>query len=425
MIASNVYLWGTKIGIVVQEDEHDIPKFSYDKDFLSSGMELSPIVMPLSNKIYSFPMLNNETFHSLPGLIADSLPDRYGNRLIERYLIQKGRRIEDFSIVERLLYTGKRAMGALEYMPEKKFDNTKDSSIDIDALVKLASDILSERENINIKAKNPTMEQIIKVGTSAGGMRAKAIIAWNKNTNDIRSGQIDNLEGYEYWIMKFDGVKGNIDDPETAHFTRIEYAYYLMALACKINMNECRLYEENNRFHFMTKRFDRLKNGQKLHMQTLGAIAHYDYNLSGEYSYEDAFWVMNKLKLNQDDVEQFYRRMVFNVIARNQDDHVKNISFLMDKKGVWKLSPAYDMTYSFNPKGTWTNKHQMLINNKSENISLNDLLKCANYMNISTTRAKNIIKDVKEGVSSWEEFAQKAFIPKKEIEEIKNNFVLL
>ncbi|MBR2068468.1 MAG: type II toxin-antitoxin system HipA family toxin [Candidatus Gastranaerophilales bacterium] len=425
MILSNVYLWGSKVGIIAQEDEHSIPKFSYDKDFISSGIELSPIVMPLSNKIYSFPTLNSKTFYLLPGLIADSLPDRYGNRLIERYLIQQGRKIEDFSIVERLLYTGKRAMGALEYMPEKQIGKTKDSSIDIDALVKLASDILSERENINIKVKNPTMEQIIKVGTSAGGMRAKAVVAWNKDTNDIRSGQIDNLEGYEYWIMKFDGVKGNVDDPETASYTKIEYAYYLMALACKINMNECRLYEENSRFHFMTKRFDRIENGQKLHMQTLGAIAHYDYNLAGEYSYEDAFWVMNKLNLEQNDIEQFYRRMVFNVIARNQDDHVKNISFLMDKKGTWTLSPAYDMTYSYNPIGVWTNKHQMLINNKSEDISMDDLLKCANYMNISSIRAKNIIKDVKEGVSSWEEFAKKAFIPKKETEEIRNNFVLL
>ena len=418
MIAANVYLWGTKIGLVIQNDLSDIPKFSYDKDFLKSNIELSPVVMPLSSKIYSFPSLNKKTFYMLPGLLAESLPDSYGTKLIEKYLSMQNRKLESLSAVERLLYVGKRAMGALEYLPEMEFCDNKTDFVDINSLVEIASEILSQRENSSLKEKKPQMESIIKVGTSAGGARAKAIIAVNKKTNEIKSGQISPLKDYEYWIIKFDGVLNNDS------YTKVEYAYYLMAKNAGITMNECKLYEENNRFHFMTKRFDRRDDGQKLHMQSLGAIAHYDYNTPGVNGYEQAADVMYKLKLNQDEIEELFRRMVFNVMARNQDDHVKNISFLMNKKGVWHLAPAYDVTYSYNPSSYWTKRHQMSVNSKLDDFNVNDFLKSAKYMNISEIRAKNIIEKVRTSLFNWLEFAQEANVDETQANEIKNNLIL-
>lgn len=423
MIGAEVYLWGTKIGTVIQESVSDIPKFSYDKNFINSGIELSPIVMPLSNRVYSFPILSKQTFYNLPGLLADSLPDKFGTKLIERYLNDSGRNIEDFCAVERLLYVGSRAMGALEYRPAMDVIKTKSSSINLDSLVELASEILSNKEKVHFREKNPTMEQIIKVGTSAGGARAKAIIAWNRKTNDIKSGQINNNNDYEYYIIKFDGVKNNQDNSNDCAFTRIEYAYYLMALDAKINMSHCELLKENNRYHFMTKRFDRISN-QKLHMQTLGALAHYDFNNPGVNSYEQASKIMYKLNLNQVEIEQFFRRMVFNVIARNQDDHVKNISFLMNKKGVWSLSPAYDVTYAYNPNNFWLKNHQMSINSKLNNFKKEDIIACAQFMNISKAKIEKIITDVQNSILKWEEFAQIAFVPEEEMLEIKKNFIL-
>lgn len=426
MIAE-VYLWGTRIGAVKQDTVTDIPVFNYDVNFLESKIEVSPIVMPLSRELYSFPALSEQTFHGLPGMLADSLPDKFGNKVLEKYLSDQGRDFNSISAVERLLYTGSRGMGALEFRPEKNYVTAKNTSIDINALVKVASDILSERTATHYSADEVTMEQIINIGTSAGGARAKAVIAWNKKTNDIRSGQISAGEGYEYYLIKFDGVENNKDKEKEADdkaYTRIEYAYYLMATAAKIKMEKCSLLNRDNNYHFMTKRFDRGDNGEKVHMQTLGAIAHFDYNMPRAHSYEQAVQVMQKLRLKQSEVEQFYRRMVFNILAQNRDDHVKNISFLMDKYGTWRLSPAYDITYAYNPTNKWLSQHQMTMNGKGDNFTLADFYEAGLNMNLSKAKIKAILNDVLEAIDGWEEFAVQAKIPEEKMLFIKKKLFL-
>lgn len=426
MDVAEVYLWGTRIGAVAQDGIGGIPKFNYDKAFLGSRIEVSPIVMPLSERIYSFPALSKQTFHGLPGLLADSLPDKFGTKLIERYLAERGRSLQSLTAVERLLYTGKRGMGALEFFPQRNYIMTEDTSVDINALVELASMILTDRENIHISAKEDVMEQIINVGTSAGGARAKAVIAWNRQTGDIRSGQIDAGEEYEYWLIKFDGVKNNKDksDKEDGQaYTRIEYAYYLMAREAGIIMSDCQLYQESGHYHFMTKRFDRNDAGEKIHMQTLGALAHYDYNIPGAYSYEQAAHIIEKLEIGQKAVEQFFRRMVFNIIMRNQDDHVKNISFLMSKAGRWSLAPAYDITYASDEANYWLARHQMSMNGKTENFETDDFYECGKAMNLSKAKVKRILEEVRTAVSLWEQCAQKAFLMERDMEAVKAQFL--
>lgn len=428
MDVAEVYLWGTRIGAVAQDGIDDIPKFNYDKEFLRSGIEVSPIVMPASGRIYSFPALSRQTFYGLPGLLADSLPDKYGTKLIERYLAERGRNIQSLTAVERLLYTGKRGMGALEFFPQKNYGVAEDAPVDINAMVELASAILTNRENIHISTQDNAMEQIINVGTSAGGARAKAVIAWNRQTGDIRSGQIDAGKGYEYWLIKFDGVKNNKDkgDKEDGQaYTRIEYAYYLMAREAGIIMSDCRLYQESGRYHFMTRRFDRDEAGGKIHMQTLGALAHYDYNMPGVYSYEQAAHIIERLEIGQKVVEQFFRRMVFNIITRNQDDHVKNISFLMSRTGQWHLAPAYDITYASDMGNYWLAKHQMSMNGKTENFESEDFYACGKAMNLSKARVKKICEEVKASTLLWEQCAREAFLEERDMEEVKAQFLHL
>ena len=429
MIAAEVFLWGTRIGVVLQEDSNVVAKFNYDENFLKSQIEVSPIVMPLSKQVYSFPALSKDTFKGLPGMLCDSLPDKFGTKLVERYLSEQGRNIQEFTAVERLCYVGKRGMGALEYVPAKEYFSTPDQSLNLDTLVQLASDILSERESVHVKGDNQAMEQIIKVGTSAGGARAKAVIAWNEETKDIRSGQVEAGKGYGYWLIKFDGVKNNKDKgdkEDSPEYTRIEYAYHRMAIAAGIDMSECRLYEENGNYHFMTKRFDRdSEDGTKIHMQSLGAMAHYDFNEPGVYSYEQAATILYQLGMGQKEIEQLYRRMVFNVIARNQDDHVKNISFLMDKKGKWILAPAYDITYSYDKTNSWLAKHQMRINGKVDNFTMADLRETASRMNIGKRRMEKIVEEVRIAVSNWKDFAESVGVREKMYDEIKNNLYLV
>ena len=427
MISAEVYLWGTRIGVVAQEDVSSIPVFNYDDRFLQSGIEVSPLTMPLSKRIYSFSGLNRDSFHGLPGLLADSLPDKFGTKLIERYLAEQGRDLKSLTSVERLCYVGNRGMGALEYVPALGYVNGPDETINIDALVKLASDILSESESIQIQENGRVMEQIIKIGTSAGGARAKAVVAWNEETKDIRSGQIDAGSGYGYWLIKFDGIENNRDkgDKEDGpSYTKIEYAYYLMALAAKINMSECRLYQESDHFHFMTRRFDRdIQTGKKKHMQTLGALAHYDYNSPGVYSYEQVAQIIYKLGMGQKEIEQLFRRMVFNVMARNQDDHVKNISFLMDNRGTWTLAPAYDVTFAYEPHNFWLSKHQMSINGKVDSISKDDICVCGKKMNISKKKIENIVEEVGNAVSNWEIYAEQAKLNEDVMMQIKKQLI--
>ena len=422
MIGAEVYLWGTKIGTVVQNTANDIPRFMYDSGFIKSNIEISPIMMPLSAQIYSFPRLNEETFHGLPGLLADSLPDKFGTRIINEYLAKQGRSIESLTAVERLCYVGSRGMGALEYVPQKGMESP-DQSIDIDDLAKLADKILSERKDINIKADEQAMEQLIKVGTSAGGARAKALIAWNEETKDIRSGQIDAGKGYSYWLLKFGNVSNNKDkdtESDGKEYSKIEYAYYLMTKDAGINMSECQLIETKEGIHFATKRFDREdKTNKKIHMQSLGGLAHYDFNDAGAHSYEQAAYVMRKIKLAQTEIEQLFRRMIFNEVSKNYDDHVKNVSFLMDRNGKWTLSPAYDMTFSYNPNSIWTSRHQMKINGKRENIEMEDLVACGKNMDISNKKINEILSQIIEAVKKWPQYAEAVKLNEVYMEEIK------
>jgi serine/threonine-protein kinase HipA len=425
-MAAKVILWGREIGAVALEDGRDVATFQFMPEFVNSGIEVSPIVMSLSDRIYSFPNLPNNAFKGLPGLLADSLPDYFGNLLINKWLESQGREADSINSVERLCYTGRRGMGALEYEPTLGPFRGISAEIDIDTLSELAAEILSQREDLKVvfdsNDRKNALLQILRVGTSAGGSRAKAIIAWNRKTNEVYSGQVKAGKDFEYWILKFDGViEGEGDELfDLKGYGAIEYAYYKMATAAGIQMNPCTIFPESNRRHFLTQRFDRKRDGEKMHMQSLGAIAHYNYKDKQGYSYEQALLIIRKLGLPMSSIEQQYRRMVFNIIARNQDDHVKNIAFLMNKSGKWMLSPAFDVTYSYNPTGIWTKYHQMTMNNKKDDFELKDFIACANAAYIKRGRAKQIMEEVREIISKWEEFADEAEVLPSHKRKIKN-----
>jgi len=419
----DVKLWGVSVGAAYWEQKTKSASFEYYPNFIKKGLEVSPISMPLSSNIYSFPELNFKTFKGLPGLLADSLPDKFGNDLINRWLAMQGRESDSYSPIERLLYLGKRSMGALEFEKAEKIGFNRTSTIEIDSLVKAASIALDGKNklNTNLNDEEKALLEIIKVGTSAGGARAKAVIAFNDTTKEVRSGQSGAPKGFEHWLLKLDGVTNTVlGDPQ--HFGRIEYAYYKMAIQCGIEMTECRLLEENNRAHFMTKRFDRVGEKEKIHMQTLCGLAHYDFNIPGAYSYEQLFMIMRQLRLPYKDAEQVYRRMVFNIVARNQDDHTKNFSFLMDKEGIWRLAPAYDIAYSYNPSGEYTFRHQMSVNGKTDNFIKQDLLAVASSMHIKKPEA--IIEEIIDSVANWSKQAADVNIPSSIIESISKTHLL-
>ena len=417
---AEVYLWGTRIGIIHQDITKAFASFEFDNDFMDSGIEVSPFRMPLGRNIYEFPTLIGEPFYGMPGLVSDSLPDRFGNAVIEQWLMSLGKSLSDFTAIDRLCYTGKRGMGALEYVPASTDIKDIDENINIKEMVKFASDILADREEITLKANdNFTYAQLVQVGSSAGGARAKAVIAWNEKTNEVRSGQTQLGPGYDYWLLKFDNVSKNGDHglEDKPEYTLIEYAYYLMARKAGITMNECRIYNSEDDHHFMTKRFDR-KDGKKLHMQSLGALTHISYQDPGACGYELAAMYMKELGLSYKEIEQFYRRMVFNCLAVNQDDHVKNISFIMDKTGKWMLSPAYDITFSYNPTNKWLRAHQMTVNGKTMKIGLADLLESGSKMGIKERRCKAIINEVSLSVDDFQMFAEQVGITEKTCEYI-------
>jgi serine/threonine-protein kinase HipA len=423
MIAE-VQLWGRTIGAVSMDEGRDTAAFQYDPAFAQSGIQISPVTMPLSERVYEFPALPQITFHGLPGLLADSLPDKFGNALINAWLATQGRSPESFGSVERLCYIGTRGMGALEFAPALGPKPRAAKKIEIDSLVQLASEVLTHRNNLrghfHDTGREKALQDILRVGTSAGGARAKAVIAWNRETNEARSGQIAAGNGFEYWLLKFDGVSGNkdkeLEDPKG--YGAIEYAYHLMAKAAGISMSECRLLEENGRRHFMSRRFDRLPGGEKLHMQSLCALAHFDFNSAGAYAYEQALLTIRQLNLPMASVEEQFRRMVFNIVARNQDDHVKNIAFLMNKQGEWSLAPAFDMTYSYNSSGAWTATHQMTMNGKRDGFILADFEACAKSALMKRGRAGKIIEEVRAAVERWPEFAEAARLPEELVSQI-------
>lgn len=422
MVNAEVILWGERVGAVAWDEQRGVAAFRYDDQFAKKGIELSPLMMPVAERqTFEFPTLSRDTFNGLPGLLADVLPDAFGRALLDRWLVSVGKSFAN--PIERLCYQGKRGMGALEFVPAYSDYLDTSEKLEIDSLIDVANQVLANKETFRTNLQTEAQEaiaNIIRVGTSAGGQRAKAVIAYNDATGEVRSGQTTAPEGFEFWLLKLDGVTNKeLGDP--LHFGEIEYVHSLMAKEAGINMTECRLYREHDRAHFMTRRFDRV-NGQKLHMQTLCGLAHYDFNMPHAYSYEQAFAVMRRLRLPYTDAAELFRRMVFNVVARNQDDHTKNISFLMDKKGVWSLSPAYDMSWAYNPQGGWTNTHQMSINNKWDVITRDDLLQVAYEMNIK--HAKQIIDQVVEAVSRWPQLAkEQSDIPQQTIDAIESTHV--
>lgn len=428
MVVANVFLWSKHVGAVLWNYDKGYATFEFEASFLKSGLDVAPLTMPLSNarkgSIFQFAQLPKETFQGLPGLLSDALPDRFGNQLIDLWLASQGRGKGSMSPVERLCYLGTRGMGALEFQPMERNEKESSKGLEISALVELSKKALSIKESLDShfsKEDAETFADIIKVGTSAGGARAKAVVAYNEKTGEVRSGQLISPDGFEHWLIKFDGVTNEqLGDPKG--YGRIEYAYYKMAIDCGIAMMPSKLLEEHGRAHFMTKRFDRIVNNEKLHMQTLCGLCHYDYNNPDAYAYEQVFQAMRQLRLPYSDAEQLYTRMVFNVVARNQDDHTKNISFLMDKSGSWSLSPAYDVTYAYNPANKWIGTHQLAVNGKREQITREDLLSVSKQMNIK--KPKEIIEKITSVVGDWNVYAQEAGVPKNQIAALGKTHLL-
>ena len=427
MTDASVRLWGNIVGAVSWLGDRQIGVFQYAPELVGSGIELAPIMMPVRIAPYSFPALPPETFKGLPGMLADALPDKFGNRLIEAWLAQQGRTAASFDPVQRLCYIGTRGMGALEFEPSMPAIPTRSVRADIAELVRLANDVLNERATLSGKLGNndkdgAMLTDILRVGTSAGGARAKAVLAWNESTGEFRSGQLGADSGFEHWLLKFDGVSDNADkelaDPKG--FGRIEYAYSLMATAAGILMERCRLHEEDGRAHFMTRRFDRPAGGGKLHMQSLTAMMHYDFNAAGDYSYEQAVQTLKRLGGGADAIEQQVLRAMFNVVGRNQDDHPKNIAYLMDRSGRWTLSPAFDISYAYNPSGLWTDRHQMRLNGKRDRFTRMDLLTFSAAAGLRRARSETLLQNVLDAVTRWPEFAAAAGVPNDHAGKIRS-----
>ncbi len=429
-VTADIVLWGNPIGSAVWDADRQLALFEYAPDFLDSGIQLAPLTMPLREQVYSFPELARESFHGLPGMLADSLPDRFGNLLIDEWLVRTGRSTADFTPVDRLCYLGRRGMGALEFRPALRDRQSGSVPVNVAELVDLANTALAEKEMLSTQISGTNeedldaMRDILRVGTSAGGARAKAVIAWNEKNGEVRSGQVKAPPSFGYWLIKFDGVAGNRDkelnDPQG--FGKIEYAYHRMALAAGLEMSECRLFEENGRSHFMTRRFDRTAEGKKIFMQSLCGIAHMDFNQAGAYGYEQAMDVAQRLGLGADALEQLFRRMVFNVMARNQDDHTKNTAFLMNKRGEWRLAPAYDVIYCYNPAGAWTHHHQMSVNGKHDHFERADFNAIAKLFNILRgPGVDQVIEQTAAALARWPDFAAEAGVPETTAIQIANH----
>lgn len=428
-----VNIWGKMAGAVAWDEKSGWASFEYDPAFKRLGWELSPLKMPLSTeqRIYSFPELRKETgssfdtFKGLPGLLADMLPDRYGNELINLWLAQQGRPENSMNPVEMLCFIGKRGMGALEIEPTILKQNVNTFSVEIDSLVEIASKMLSKKEPFvaNLKSdEEKAMREILKIGTSAGGAHPKAVIAYNEKTGEVRSGQTRAPEGFEHWLLKLDGVS-EVQLGATHGYGRVEYAYYLMALDCGIEMMPCRLLEENGRAHFMTRRFDREGSYTKHHIQTFCAMKHFDYNRVNSYSYEQLFQTMRELKLTYAEAEQMFRRMVFNVIARNCDDHSKNFSFILKQGDRWRLAPAYDLCHAYRPGSEWVSRHALSVNGKRENITREDLIVIGR--SIRNKKAEEIIDQVNDTVHNWNYYADKAGVDKDKKVSIDKTLISL
>jgi serine/threonine-protein kinase HipA len=427
MTVAEVTLWGTRVAAVSIDEGERYATFQYDPAFVRSGIEIAPTRMPLREQPYRFPGLPEDAFGGLPGLLADSLPDRWGTALVNAWLAAQGRDESSFDVVQRLCYVGTRGAGALEFQPAHEPAAPADADLQVEALVRLASEVLADREEFVTELRqNPdeeAMKAILAVGSSAGGARPKAFIAYNEVTSQVRSGQVDAGEGFRQWVLKFDGVRKAGDhglaDPQG--WGTVEYAYSKLARAAGIEMTDCRLLEEHGRRHFMTRRFDRPDGGDKLHMQTVGALEHISYNEPGSYSYEQLMLLIRRLGLGTAVVQQQFRRMVFNVVARNQDDHVKNAAFLMDRDGGWRLAPAYDVIWAWSPGNRWLDTHQMTINGKRDHFTIVDLRAVAELAGLPRGRAESILAEITDVVAGWPRVAGEVGVDEQLAERIADS----
>ncbi|MES2778562.1 MAG: type II toxin-antitoxin system HipA family toxin [Bacteroidota bacterium] len=413
MNVAEVKIWGELVGAVAWDEKTGVASFEYAPAFKKLNVDLAPLKMPVAaaKKVFSFPELrkNNtsgmDTFKGLPGLLADVLPDKYGNQLINMWLAQQGRPQDSMNPIEMLCFIGSRGMGALEFEPTTIKEYKTPFSIEIDSLVGIAQKMLSDKNAFTTNLQQDeekAMMEILKIGTSAGGARPKAVIAYNEKTGDVRSGQTKAPSGFEHWLIKLDGVS-DVQLGASKGYGRVEMAYYNMATACGIEMMPSRLLEENGRAHFMTKRFDREGAETKHHIQTFCALKHFDFNLVNSFSYEQLFQTLRELKLSYQDNEQLFRRMVFNVIARNCDDHTKNFAFRLKKGGTWELAPAYDICHAYRPGSEWVSQHALSINNKRKDITKADLMVIG--QSIKHKKAAAIIEEINSTVSQWNTFA--------------------
>jgi len=408
-----VRAWGRLVGAVALDPSVNYYAFEYDPAWRRSGRELAPLHMPLSDSrsTFIFPTLPQATYFRLPALLADALPDDFGNALIDAWMAQRGVEKSAITVLDRLAYMGKRGMGALEFRPARGSHAESSAPIQMQELVEEARKLVHGKIDVDYEAK-AALANIIKVGTSAGGARAKAVVAWNPRTNEVRSGQFDAAPGFEHWLLKFDGIGADSELGTGAGYGRIEYAYHRMALAAGIDMSPCRLLEENSRAHFMTKRFDRtIVNGatHKHHIQTLCSMNHLDFRQRATHDYAQLFMTIARLGLNDEAMSQAFRRMAFNVVARNCDDHTKNFSFLLREGEPWTLAPAYDVTHAYNPRGEWTYQHLMSVNQKFQNITRADLLAVADRFGIRKPEAA--LSDVRAALDNWSAFAAEANLP--------------
>jgi serine/threonine-protein kinase HipA len=433
MNIAEIKLWDELVGAVIWDEKSGQANFEYEPKFKSRNWDVAPLKLPINSdkRIFAFPELRRDknspydTFKGLPGLLADVLPDKYGNQLINLWLAQQGRAQDSMNPVEMLCFIGSRGMGALEFEPTVLHENKNTFSIELDSLVDIAQKMLSKRKSFNThlhKNDEKAVMEILKIGTSAGGARPKAVIAYNQKTGEVKSGQTKAPQGFEQWLIKLDGVS-DTQLGASKGYGRVEMAYYTMAIACGIHMMPSQLLEENGRAHFMSKRFDREDGDIKHHIQSFCAIKHFDFNLITSFSYEQLFQTMRELRLNYEDMEQMYRRMVFNVIARNCDDHSKNFSFRLKKDGHWELAPAYDLCHAYRPGSDWVSQHALSINGKRTELTKQDLLIIGE--SIKCKKSASIIEEVNDIVRQWKSFAKNVNVSKALIESIDKTLLQL
>lgn len=425
--AIEVLAWGQRVGAVAPDPRLGCYAFAYDPAWRRTGIELAPLTLPLDARsaAFVFPSLPEATFHRLPGMLADALPDEFGNALIDAWMAGHGVPKSDVTTLDRLAYMGKRGMGALEFKPARGSHKESAAPLEMKSLVEGARMLIEGKLSLDTHAKT-ALANIMKVGISAGGARAKAVIAWNPETDQIRSGQFEAAEGFEHWLLKFDGVGKDLELGTSADYGRIEYAYYRMATQAGIEMSPCRLLEENGRAHFMTRRFDReVVNGRtiKHHVQTLCAMDHLDFKQRGTHAYAQLFMLISRLRLGDEPMGQTFRRMVFNVMARNCDDHTKNSAFRMRQGGSWELAPAYDLTHAYNPKGEWTYQHLMSVNGKFDDITREDLLMEADRFGVR--RPNDLLADVRAALENWSGFAKEAGLSNSSSDRVAADFFTL